>query len=125
MKRTTFKDIDHYIALAPEEVRERLEIIRKTIHEAAPNAREKISYAIPTFTHHGNLVHFAAFADHLSFFPTSSGVETFKKELSGYKTSKGTIQFPLDKPLPLTLIKRIVKFRSKENEAKKNYVSKY
>lgn len=117
------KTIDAYIKQAPAEVRERLEIIRKTIQKAAPEAKEKISYAIPTFTYHGNLVHFAAFADHLSFFPTSSGVSAFKKDLGGYKTSKGTIQFPLDKPLPLSLITKIVKFRVKEMETrgKKGY----
>ena len=104
MKSTSFKSIDYYINKAPVEVRKRLEIIRKTIQKAAPEAQEKISYAIPTFTFHGNLVHFAAFSDHLSFFPTSSGVSTFQKELTGYKTSKGTIQFPLDKPLPIGLI---------------------
>lgn len=124
MKRATVKNIDEYIGQAPVEVRERLEIIRKTIQKAASEAKEKISYAIPTFTYHGNLVHFAAFKGHLSFFPASSGVSAFKKELTEYKTSKGTIQFPLDKPLPIGLITKIVKFRVKENELERKSYSK-
>jgi len=86
--------------------------------KAAPRARETISYGIPTYKLNGNLVHFGAFKDHVSFFPTSSGVNAFKKELSKYRVAKATIQFPLDKPLPLGLIKRIVTFRVKENEQK-------
>ncbi len=119
MKRTIFKDIDDYIKKAPEEVRDKLQEIRKTIQKAAPGATEKISYQVPTFTYHGNLVHFAVFRDHISFFPTSSGVAAFKKELSKYNTSKGTIQFPLDEPIPYDLITKIVKYRVKENEARK------
>ena len=119
MKTKIAKDIDEYIKNAPEEVRGKLEQIRRTIRDAAPEAKEKIGYGIPTFTYHCNLVHFAAFKDHLSFFPASSGVSAFKKDLVKYKTSKGTIQLPLGEPLPLSLITRIVKFRVKENETRK------
>lgn len=123
---STFETVDEYIKKAPPEVRDKLITLRETIKAAAPpEAGEKISYQIPTFTHHGNLIHYAAFKDHVSIFPGSSGVEAFKKELSGYKTAKGTIQFLLDKQLPLALITRIVKFRIKENEARKKNVQKY
>ncbi len=107
--------IDEYISKFPKEVQLILERIRKVIRESAPNAEETIRYRIPTFDMEGkHLVHFAAFANHIGFFPTSSPMEAFKKELSEYKTSKGTVQFPLDKPIPFELIKRIVKFRVKE-----------
>ena len=111
----TPKDIDTYIAAFPSDIQTVLRQIRKTIREAAPEATEKISYQIPTFYLKGNLVHFAAFKDHFAFFPTSSGVEKFKDELSGYKLSKGTIQFPLGKPIPYDLITKITKFRVEEN----------
>lgn len=117
-KRVAPASIDEYIAACPKDVRKMLKELRKTIHAAAPEATEKISYQIPTFYLEGNLVHFAAFKDHISFFPTSSGIEAFKKELSVYKGAKGTVQFPLDQPLPLTLIGQIVKFRVKENLAR-------
>jgi len=110
-----FKNIDEYISSFSKEVQVILEKIRETIRKVAPNATEKISYQIPTFYLNGNLVHFAAFKDHISFFPTSSGVNAFKKELSKYKTSKGTIQFPIDKPIPFGLIEKITKFRIEEN----------
>jgi uncharacterized protein YdhG (YjbR/CyaY superfamily) len=109
------KTIDEYLAACPEEIRKKLEGLRRTISASAPGAEEKISYQIPTFYLKGNLVHFAAFKDHISFFPTSSGIQVFKKELSIYKGAKGTVRFPLDKPLPLELIARIVKFRVAEN----------
>jgi len=109
------KDIDTYIAAFPPETREVLQKMRLTIKAAAPEAAEKISYQIPTFYLKGNLVHFAAFKDHFAFFPTSSGVENFKDELSGYKLSRGTIQFPLGKPIPYDLISKITKFRVTEN----------
>ena len=89
--------------------------IRETIRKAAPEAKEKISYQIPTFKLGGNLVHFAAFTKHISFFPTSSGIAKYKKELEEYETSKGTDQFPLDKPIPYNIITRITKFRAREN----------
>lgn len=117
-KRVTPASIDEYIAACPKDVQKMLKEIRATIHAAAPEAAEKISYQIPTFYLKGNLVHFAAFKDHISFFPTSSGIQAFKKELSIYKGAKGTVQFPLDKPLPLKLINKIVKFRVKENLAR-------
>jgi uncharacterized protein YdhG (YjbR/CyaY superfamily) len=110
--------IDEYIAQFPGEIQEILEKLRQAIRESAPEATEAISYRIPTFKLNGNLVHFAAFRDHISFFPTSSGVEAFRNELSGYKTSKGTVQFPLDKPIPFDLVRKIVKFRVRENQGK-------
>ncbi len=113
------KDIDEYIAQAPKEVQGRLDEIRKAIKELAPGAKETIKYGIPTFTLNGNFVHFAGFKSHIGFYPTPSGIEAFKKELSIYKGAKGSVQFPLDKPLPLDLITKIVKFRVKENLGKK------
>jgi uncharacterized protein YdhG (YjbR/CyaY superfamily) len=105
------KDIDAYIAGFPKDIQQLLEKMRATIKKAAPKAEEAIKYAIPTFTLDGNLVHFAAFKNHIGFYPTAAGIEAFKKELAAYETSKGAIRFPLDKPLPLGLITQIVKFR--------------
>jgi uncharacterized protein YdhG (YjbR/CyaY superfamily) len=113
-----FKNIDDYLAGAPEDVRPVLEKIRQTIHDAAPQAEEAISYGMPAFKQNGALVYFAAFKDHIGFFPTGSGVSHFTKELEKYDTSKGTIRFPLDKPVPYGLITKIVKFRLKENTQK-------
>ncbi len=93
--------------------------VRETIRASAPQAEETIKYGIPTFTLHGNLVHFGAYKHHIGFYPAPSGIEAFKKELSVYKCAKGSVQFPVDKPLPLTLITKIVKFRVKENLSKK------
>lgn len=107
--------IDEYISHYPREIQDLLETVRATIRKAAPNATEKIGYAMPTFVLEGNLVHFAAFKNHIGFYPTSSGVLAFQKELTSYVTSKGAIQFPLDKPIPLALISKIVKYRVKEN----------
>jgi uncharacterized protein YdhG (YjbR/CyaY superfamily) len=118
-KNATAESIDDYINGFTGETRAFLEQMRSTIRKAAPMATEKISYRIPTFYYNGNLVHFAAFKNHIGFFPTSSGVAAFQKELKGYKTSKGTVQFPFGEPLPLRLIARMVKFRVKENAAKK------
>jgi uncharacterized protein YdhG (YjbR/CyaY superfamily) len=112
------KKIDRYIKKFPKNVQIKLENIRKTIKKQAPDAEEAISYQIPTFKLNGNLVHFAAYKNHISFFPTSSGVRAFKREISKYNHSTGTIQFPIDKPMPLNLIKRIVKFRVKEMKEK-------
>jgi uncharacterized protein YdhG (YjbR/CyaY superfamily) len=92
-----------------------LESIRTVIKEAAPDAAETISYQMPTFTLQGNLVHFAAFKKHIGFYPTPIGIEAFKDELSVYEGGKGSVQFPLDKPMPLDLIRRIVEFRVREN----------
>ena len=116
----TFKTIDEYIALFPKDVQNILKALRKAIRDVAPQAEEAISYQIPTYKLNGNLVHFAAFKDHISFFPTSSGIEAFKVKLKSYKTSKGTIRFPLDEPIPFDLIKEIVRFRVKENLSKNN-----
>jgi uncharacterized protein YdhG (YjbR/CyaY superfamily) len=116
--RTALKDIDEYIARFPLGVREILEKIRLTIRKAAPDAQEKISYQIPTFTLHGNLVHFAAFKNHIGFYPGPSGIENFKDELSMYAGAKGSVQFPLDRPIPFSLVGKIVKFRVKENLTK-------
>lgn len=110
--------IDEYISIYPENVQTILKKLRQVVRESAPRAVETISYRIPTFKLNGNLVHFAAFKDHISFFPTSSGRIAFKEELSKYKGGRGTIQFPLDEPIPYALIKRIVKFRVRENSKK-------
>jgi uncharacterized protein YdhG (YjbR/CyaY superfamily) len=118
MEKNSPTNIDEYISACPADIQERLMIMRTTIHAAAPEASEKISYQMPTFFLFGNLVHFAAFKDHIGFFPTSSGVEHFLPELTHYKTSKGTIQFALDEPLPLDLVTRITKFRVEENLAR-------
>ena len=108
--------IDEYIAGFPEEIREILNQIRAAIREAAPDAKEKISYAIPTFTlNNSPLVYFAAFQNHIGFYPTPTGSDAFKQDFAPYKTSKGTVQFPLDKPMPLNLITSIVAFRVREN----------
>lgn len=113
---TKYKTIDDYLKSFPEDVRIILEKVRQTIRKAAPEAEEIISYQIPTFRLNGNLVHFAAFKHHIGFFPTPSGVEAFKKEISQYKWSKGTIQFPLDEPVPYDLIEKITMFRVQENK---------
>jgi len=112
---TDFKTIDEYIALQPEENVFILEKIRQVIRDLVPDAEEKISYGIPTFKLHGNLVHFAAYKNHIGFYPGASGVAQFSSELSKYNTSKGTIQFQLDEEIPYDLIKKITKFRIKEN----------
>src|SRR5574338_618709 len=116
--QTAPQTIDEYIAGFPPDVQEILQKIRKTIHEAAPQATEKISYQMPTFYLKGNLVHFAGFKEHVGFYPVPTGIEKFKKELSVYKQGKGSVQFPLDQPMRYDLIARIVKFRVKENSAK-------
>jgi len=109
------RDIDEYIHTFPDEVQEILENIRQTIKEAAPDAKEKISYGIPTFTLNGNLVHFAGYKKHIGFYPTPSGIEKFKKELTEFESAKGSVKFPLDKPIPYGLIGEITRFRVKEN----------
>ena len=115
---TAINSIDDYISEFPTEIQALLYQIRATIKEAAPDAHEAIKYAIPTFVYHGNLVHFAAFKNHIGFYPAPSGIEAFKKELSVYKNAKGSVQFPIDGPIPLDLISTIVKFRVKENLGK-------
>jgi uncharacterized protein YdhG (YjbR/CyaY superfamily) len=119
MSRKSCKTIDEYIKAFPADIRERLEKMRDTIRKAAPDATEAIAYQIPTFRLNGNLVHFAAFKRHIGFYPTSSGTRAFKEELAPYKWAKGSVQFSLDKPIPYGLVRRIVKFRLKENQAKK------
>jgi uncharacterized protein YdhG (YjbR/CyaY superfamily) len=110
-----FNFIDEYMATFPEEVQKILEELRAVIKASAPDAEERISYQMPTFTLQGNLVHFAAYKKHIGFYPTSSGIEAFKQELLGYEGAKGSVRFPIDEPLPLELISRIVKFRVAEN----------
>ena len=118
MKMTPAKTIDEYLKALPEEVRMTLEKLYKTIKSVAPHAEELISYGMPAFKHHGMLVYFAAFKNHCSFFPGSSQIIKLYDELKPFKTAKGTIQFTVDKPLPVTLVKKIVKARMKENEAR-------
>jgi uncharacterized protein YdhG (YjbR/CyaY superfamily) len=110
-----FTTIDEYIAAFPEDIQRKLHELRAAIRAAAPQAREKISYQLPTFDLNDNLVHFAAFKNHIGFYPAPSGIAAFAQELSGYKSSKGAVQFPLDQPLPLDLVRRIVEFRVAEN----------
>ena len=116
MATTKPNSIDEYIAGFPKETQKILEQIRTTIKKAAPGGEESISYAIPTFTFRGHhLIYFAGYKNHIGLYPVPRGNEVFKKELSDYKGGKGTVQFPLDKPMPLNLITKIVKFRIKEN----------
>ena len=119
MSKSQYRTIDEYIARFPKNVQNILQELRQVIRDSAPEAKEAISYQMPTFKLNGNLVHFAAHKNHVGFYPTPSGIEAFREELSPFKTSKGAVQFPLDKPIPLDLVKKIVKFRVKENESKK------
>ena len=114
-KRTKANDIDEYIASFPKDTQKLLEQVRVTIRKAAPEAEETINYGIPTLTLKGNLVHFAAFKNHIGFYPAPSAIKAFSKELSAYDGAKGSVKFPIDKPLPFDLISKIVKFRVKEN----------
>ncbi|HMG33190.1 MAG TPA: DUF1801 domain-containing protein [Blastocatellia bacterium] len=107
--------IDEYISQFPSEIQEILEKIRKTIRKAAPRAEEAISYQIPTFKQNGNLVHFAAYKNHIGFYPAPRNDPKFKAELARYEGAKGTLKLPLDKPIPLALISKIVKFRVEKN----------
>ena len=110
--------IDAYIAACPPAVQPILQKVRAAIRQAAPQAEETISYQMPTFTLHGNLVHFAVHREHLGFYPTPSGITHFQAELAPYKSAKGSVQFPLDRPIPYALIRKIVKFRAAENAAR-------
>lgn len=112
---TAPRDMDEYIAGFPPELQEMLGKIRETIRKAAPDAEETISYQMPAFILKGNLVYFAAFKKHIGLYPRTTAIAKFKNELSAYKSAKGSVQFPLDKPMPLGLISKIVKFRVKEN----------
>ena len=113
--KKNIKNVDEYIAGFPKDTQALLTQMRTTIRQAAPDAEEVISYSMPAYRYHGMLVFFAAFKNHIGFYATPTGHETFKKELSVYKEGKGSVQFPLDQPLPLGLISKIVKFRVKEN----------
>lgn len=114
-----FKSIDEHLASLPDEERMLVQSIRKLVHASAPGAKECIKYGIPTFTlHNKNLLHFAGYKEHIGFYPAPLGIEAFHKELAPYKTGKGTIQFQLDKPLPLGLIKKIIDYRVKETKSK-------
>ena len=112
-----FSSIDAYIATFSKDIQESLNALRATIRAAAPDAEETISYQMPTFRLKGNLVHFAVHKNHIGFYPTPSGIAAFQEELSAYKGAKGSVQFPLDQPLPLDLVQRIVRFRVEENQA--------
>lgn len=118
MRQPAPKDIDAYIAGYPQEVQEILRKIRAIIREEAPGAQEAIKYQMPTFVLNGNLVHFAAFKNHIGFYPTPSGTSTFREELAAYQGGKGSIRFPLDQHIPYDLIRRIVTFRVAETMEK-------
>ena len=120
MKNKIPQNIDDYIKMFPKDIQIKLETLRRTIQQAAPEAVETISYQIPTFRLNGNLVHFTAFKKHIGFYPTPSGIEAFAEELSNYKRAKGSVKFPIDKQLPLDLIRKIVEFRVRENLKKRN-----
>lgn len=115
MKRTHFKSIDQYIKVYPPKVQARMRKLRATIHKAAPTTTEAISYDMPTFKLNGNLVHFAAYAKHIGFYPNPSAIRAFKKDVFKFKWSKGAVQFSHELPLPLELVTKMVKFRVKEN----------
>jgi len=118
--RGKFRTIDEYITQFPKNIRHVLEELRRAIKESAPEAEETISYGMPTFKLNGKaLVYFAAWKEHVGFYPIPSAIETFKKELAPFKKAKGSVQFQYDKPLPFDLVKKIVKFRVKENESQK------
>ncbi|MBK6282815.1 MAG: DUF1801 domain-containing protein [Draconibacterium sp.] len=115
----TFATINEYISEFPEEIRFKLEQIRETIQQAAPEAKEAVRYGMPTFVLNGNLVHFAAYKNHIGFYPAPSGIDAYLDELAVYRTGKGTIQFPIDQPIPFNLIKKVVEFRVNENLGKR------
>jgi uncharacterized protein YdhG (YjbR/CyaY superfamily) len=110
-----FKTIDEYIATFPKNIQSILEEMRQAIKASAPQAEEAISYQMPTFKLNGNLVYFAAWKNHIGFYPTSSATEAFKEELSDYEVTKGTVKFPINKPIPFDLVKKMVRYRVKEN----------
>jgi uncharacterized protein YdhG (YjbR/CyaY superfamily) len=116
--KIAFTTIDEYIATFPIEIQAILQEVRATINTAAPQAEERISYQMPTFALNGNLVHFAAFKHHIGFYPTPSGISAFAAELSSYESAKGSVRFPLDRPIPYDLIRKIVLFRVEENSSK-------
>ena len=114
------QSIDEYIAIYPPQIQKLLQNLRKVIQKTVPKAQEAIKYQIPTFTFHGNLLHFGAYKSHIGLYPAPSGIQAFKQELAPYATGRGTIQFPLDKDLPIELIIKIVKFRVNENLEKQH-----
>ncbi len=116
---TDIQTIDEFIAQFPTDVQQILEKIRQIIHKAAPDAKEKISYGIPTFTLHGNLIHFSAYKHHIGLYPGAAPIEAFKDLLKDYKTSKGTVQFPLNKPIPYALVEQITLASVERNLQKK------
>jgi uncharacterized protein YdhG (YjbR/CyaY superfamily) len=120
LKGNPITTMDEYIAQFPKNVRDILEELRKVIHETAPGAEEAMRYGIPTFRFRGNLVHFAAFKNHIGFYPAPSAINAFTEELSKYKLSKGTVQFPINEPLPFALVREIVRYRLKENRDRKD-----
>jgi len=113
--KDSYSTIDEYIATFPKEIQEVLEAVRATVKAAAPDAEERISYQMPAFALHGNLVYFAAQKGYIGFYPTSSGIAAFEEELSKYKSTKGSVRFPINQPMPMDLIRRIVQFRVTEN----------
>jgi len=121
---TAATTVDQYIQSFPIEIATLLEQVRKTILNAAPDAIETINYGIPTYVYYGNLIHFGGYKNHIGLYPGPSGIEAFKDELNGLKQAKGSVQFPLDKPMPLGLIEKIVQFRLKENGNKKTSTPK-
>ncbi|MHA4893701.1 iron chaperone [Pedobacter sp. PWIIR3] len=115
---TKIETIEEYIASFPQDAQTQMKEVREAIRKAAPDAQERISYAIPTFTLNGNLVHFAAYKNHIGFYPGAAGIAAFKEKLSVYKGAKGSVQFPIDKPMPLDIITEITRFRVEQNLAK-------
>jgi uncharacterized protein YdhG (YjbR/CyaY superfamily) len=122
--KIVFNSIDEYILHFPEDIQLILRELRLVIKDTAPEAEEKISYQMPTFYLHGNLVHFAAYKNHIGFYPTPTGIEKFKEEMSNYKFAKGSVQFPINQPMPFELIRKIVEFRVNENKKKAEEKSK-
>ena len=118
LKESGSSEVDEFIAKYPPDIQNVLQKIRSIIRKAAPDAQEKIGYGIPTFTLNGNLVHYSVLKNHVGFYPTPSGIEKFKKELSKYEGAKGSVQFPLDQPIPYELIRKITEFRVQEQRAK-------
>jgi len=118
-EKATYSTIDEYLSTFPSDVKQKLEDLRRIIKEAAPKAKEVISYQMPAFKMRKVLVYFAAHKHHIGFYPTSSGIENFKNEFGDYQYSKGAVQFPIDQPLPIKLIQKIVKFRLEEDSSDK------
>lgn len=119
-EKRTYETIDEYIADFPEDVQAILQEMRRVIREQAPDADEAISYQIPTFRQNGILVHFAAFKQHVGFYPTPGGIEAFRDELAPYRPAKGSVKFPISKPIPYDLVRRITAWRVAQNSQKKH-----